>query len=304
MLAVYGPSGELLTCCELKSLHEENATFGFGKITYVAVTSLQFIVCVIIILLYSTSFCDVSKATGGVKVALRRLAGPALLVFVLLIVFFCLASNFEWSYYRLASGNLLKIYGISDISSKCIKTAMIFSRCEFEAASMFPVLVAVVTVIILVAYMQLRIRLLIDFEDQEDDGRFSECFRSIMGCLPMCSCVLVTAVISSAVWFHLPVKIFGNGINEHQRSALQKLQNYGDEMTLFLGMTYTLTALVVIAWPIWRLARRARAPGRTFQSVSAWDSTNQNILLFVNKIIAVLAPLISSLVYNWLEGSS
>ena len=326
MFEAYGPSPEPITCCDLTSLNADNTSLDSGKITYVAVTSLHFFVCAIVILRYWTRLCDgskirvkycspvvpgssmsyaiLSKAAKVAKAALAMLPsiGPVVLVFMLLWSIFHLLCKFQGSYYKLATGFMLEIYGIPDICGKCSPSAQsVFSQFEFHVASTLPVVAAAVAVAFLVGYASLQVRLFGDSKEHEFDSRYSDSYRSIMECLPMCSCVLVTAVISSAVWFHLPIKIFGGALRDS--AALQNLQNYGDEMTLFLGVTYTLTALVAIAWPIWRLSRRAHKEGYNPEAKSDWQWTNRELLFLLNKVLAVLAPLITSLLYNLLGAS-
>jgi len=122
---------------------------------------------------------------------------------------------------------------------------------------------------------------------------------------------LVTGVLSSAVWFHLPISTFGNqlaeGRDEELKSALQKLQSYGDEMTLFWCMTYTLIVVVVIAFPLWRLAREKHKAGYTesysYEVQSLAFGRTSDFLWMTRQILVVLAPLISSLLFNWLENT-
>ena len=174
----------------------------------------------------------------------------------------------------------------------------VFSHFEFFAASTLPGVAAVVAAAALVAYSNLSIRLFVNSEEQERGSSFCASRRRIMQCLPMYSCVLVTAVISSAVWFHLPANIFGD------ISGRAALRNYGHEMTLFLGVTYTLTTLVAVAWPIWRLYRRAHEVGYAPKPEPSIQWTNEDILSSAGKVLAVLAPLITSFLYTLLEGQS
>lgn len=296
----YGPSRTPLIDLELCNLNSQRSNLDSGKITYVAVTNLHFFVCVIVILRYFIFFIDILKTSRKCDDVLRGFIGPT--VFVLLLLFSLLFFDLEWAYSRLASDPLLDIYCISDIPKKCSPAMLpVFSKFEFGVASTLPAVAAVMAAASLVIYTSFQVHLFVNSGEHERGRQFSASYQSIMSCLPMYSCILVTSVISSAVWFHLPLKIFENVLKDE--SALLTLRNYADEMTLFLGVTYTLIVLVAIAWPIWRLSRKAHEVGYALELKSDRRGTNRKAIFLANKILAVLAPLVTSLLYNWLEGS-
>ena len=123
-----------------------------------------------------------------------------------------------------------------------------FSKNEFEIASFLPVITAMFPAICLVIYTNFQVDLFAKAKERVQSLQFISSYNAIVKCLPFYSGILVTSLICSSVWFHLPLQIFE--LNEKTR---KELQVYGDEMTLFLGITYTLTVLFAIATPILRL---------------------------------------------------
>ena len=110
LLEAYGPSGSLLPESNLAS--GNNLNLDAGKVTYVAVTSVHFVVCAIILLRCWVLFRDESTAAGMANDVLRRSAGPILFVFAMLLLFFVLACHLDSTYCRLATHSLSDIYGI------------------------------------------------------------------------------------------------------------------------------------------------------------------------------------------------
>lgn len=300
VLEIYGPSGQPLTYRELKYLLEIDVDFASGKITYVAVTALHYTVCAIIIIRYFILYKD---SSGSTKAILRGFIVPGCFVFVLFVLFSLLAKEQNFNIHTLSSVNMSEIYGLSNGLHRT--QWPVFSSCEFWFASTLPVFTAVVSAIVLVAFSNAQIYLF------TKECEYSSCyfvyFRSITQHLLPVYPLLVTGVISSATWFHLPVKIYrselGPEANEIQKSVLQKLQYYGDEMTLFWGMTYTLIALAAVTCPIWRLSCSSRRKLYLYESVSTGQSRNERIQFswMTRQTMGILAPLITSLLANLLE---
>ena len=300
VLDLYGSLGQPLTCRELKCLLEVDVDFASGKITYVAVTTLHYTVCAIVIFRYFILYKDSPKAT---KTILSSFLGPGCAVLILCVLFYCVAEAMNSNIYILSSVNLSDIYGLS--SESCHSERTIFSWPEFQIASTLPALTAVVAAIVLVAFANSQICLFV--KECERGSCYSTYFRSITQCFLPVYLLLVTGVISSATWFHLPTNIYRNELgseaNEMQKYALQKLQHYGDEMTLFWGMMYTLIALVAVAWPVWQLSRSRRRL-YLYESVAAGQTRNERISNFswiIRQIVGILAPLITGLLANFLE---
>ena len=323
VLQMYGPSGDPLTTSELKSLQSQNFEFVYGRITYVAVTTLYYFVFTIIIFLY----CNLWRnSPGPTKKVLRSSLWPGIFVAALFSGLFYLAGEWNLTIHQLSSINLLTVHGIEDehCGISCLylpsQTLREWSShgCrgwwEFQIASTLPVIPAVVTTIALAAFTNAQV-LRFGADKHGSTRLYFACHHMIMRCLPMASSLLVTGVISSAVWFHLPVVRFrsrllegsdkgGENGNQTLESALQKLQSYGDEMTLFWGVTYTLIVVVVIALPIWRLVREKHAVCYAYGARPATTGRTSDSLWLTRQILVVLAPLISSLLFNWLENSS
>lgn len=298
LLQAYGPSKTPLT--ELNLYYSAIGDYypDHGKITYVAITNLHIVICAIIFLRHWTLLRDALTTSN----AWRCFIGPAIVMLLLILIIVVFLHLLEWSYFRLASNTLSELYRVPDMGSNASTMTMpVFSYFDFQLASMAPVLAAVLAAGSLVAYTSLQVRLLATSVSEEYEEQYSVSYRSIMKCLPMYSCILVTAVISSGVWFHLPSKIFGSSLEERYTEAAA-LQNYGNEMTLFLGVTYTLTALVAVAWPLWRLSRKAKEMGYTLETGYTWHWSSQDMLYQGNKVLGVFAPLIASFLYNGLEG--
>lgn len=285
LLETYGPSGTPFNDLSLCNLKGEKSFPESGKITYVAVTNLHYVVCTIVIIRYWTLIRDVLKTTDKPQIELRCYILP---IAIVLLPLFALLFVTDLSWPRLSL-------------SECSKNDWsIFSKCEFYIASILPAFMAIFAVASLVAYTSLQVRLFGDSAKEEHDSKFSASHEAVMKCIVMYSCILVTAVISSAVWLHLPLSMYVDVVRE---ASVPSLRIYADEMTLFLGMTYTLTAFVAVAWPLWRLSRTAH----DLHYRPKWKFGRQRLdhetVLLVARVLAVLGPLITSLLYNWLDGS-
>lgn len=316
VLEMYGPSGSPLTDSELQYLRSKMVDFHFGRITYVTVTTLHYFVFAAITYLY-WSLCR--SAGESTKVVLRYSLWPCCLIAVVFFTLFWLAGEYSLTVHKLSSRNLLDIYGISakNNGDLCINSIRTFltewfpDTCKpwwtFQIASTLPVIPAVVTTTALAAFTNAQVLRFIDAKEYERHRLYFSCRHTILQCLPMTSSLLATGVIASAVWFHLPIAIFGNQWrdtdDETLKSTLQKLQTYGDEMTLLWAMTYTLIVVMVIAWPIWRLTRKGHAVDYAYDAGSDVSGRTTNFLWLTRQVLIVLGPLISGLLFNWLENS-
>lgn len=295
LLEVIGPSEIQIAKLSSGCQGLVNPNFIPGKITYVAVTSLHLVVCIIIGIRYVFE----PKKTPGEKRFICRARAPTAIILLLLLLLGLIMQG-KATYTLLATETLKNIYDIGDVGCNfSLNSTSVFSRCEFEIASILPVISAVIATAILVTYTNLQVYRFLKAKERDREKQLYISYNSIVQCLPMYSCLLVTAVISSAVWFHLPVAIFANRADG---DVLENLRNYGDEMTLFLGITYTLTALVAFAWPMWRLTRKAKSVNCSLASSVGGQRSNQEAAFVTNKFLAVLAPLVTSLLYNLLEG--
>lgn len=291
LLEVIGPSNDQITNFLLYYQGLDNPDVMAGKITYAAITNLHFVVCVII----GIRYFFVPKKTPEEKQFIRGSMITTPFILLPLLGFIIIG---DLTYSKFANNILESIYGIGDVSCNFSPNyPPVYSRLEFEIASTLPVITAVLATAILVTYTNLQVYLFAKAEERNHENQLFISYNAIVQCLPMYSCLLVTAVISSAVWFHLPVKIFGNIAND---DVLKNLQNYGEEMTLFLGVIYTLTALVAITWPIWQLYRKAQNVSCSLALGISGLWLNQEAVIGSKKILAVLAPLVTGLLYNWL----
>ncbi|MCY3675336.1 MAG: hypothetical protein OXH65_05175 [Paracoccaceae bacterium] len=285
LLEVIGPSTiriiSFLSFCQ----GLDGSDYITGKIAYVAITNLHIVVCVIIGIRYVFE----PKETPGEKQFVCRSMLPTAVILMLLLGFIIIGGlNFS----KLSSNIVMCIYGIkNDFCNFSTCSLPVYSWWEFQIASTLPVITAAIATAILVIYTNLQVYRFVKAEERDRESQFTISYNSIVQCLPMFSCLLVTGLISSAFWYHLPVKIFGNVASN---DVLTNLRNYGNAMTLFFGVVYTLTALVAIAWPIWQLYRKAQNVNSSFSG----QLPNQ---IETKKILAVLAPLATGLLYNWLE---
>lgn len=304
VLQIYGPVGELLTDDQLKSLHEMQPTVG-GSLTYVSVTLLHYTVCVCALFYFVRLVADV-------PVALRRrylLTAFVLAVVVLFYLFGPLCfrefvplwfSENAGRVHELLYYNFEKVY---ERTGQCDTTTQ--DQCQIfptlYPAIFWPTFFGVVAAAAGAAAANVQGRLVADAGDGKDDSFYATRRRSLKYSSLLLGAVLTTSTVSSAVFLHLPQRIFDNdqqrGFCKPQDWALEKLQNYGDELTLFLGTIYTLTVLAAIAWPFWRLQRSGTPSSNGAQAPLPFGES----LAFTLQVMAVLTPLISALLSNWVQ---
>lgn len=326
LLQIYDPVGEPLNDAQLTSLREMKPSFVRGSITYVSATVVHLSVCVCAFLYFERHIA------GATPVAMywRYLFTAAAFAFLVLLFLFYpfLSPDCALRFHELMFFDFEKIY--SKFSKCCGQHSwarLIVSEQSsffptFRIAAMLPTLIGVFVASVGAAaadasampaarrWANLQERLIGVAGEDRKDGFGASQRRSLMYCSLVLGAVLTTSTVSSAIFLHLPQRVFDSHQQRElcgwQDCALEELQNYADELTLFLGTIYTLTVLAAIAGPFWRLQRAKYRLGyggqtRALVANKAAELPIREYFSVALQVIAVLTPLISGLLSNWVQ---
>ena len=299
ILEIYGPYGELLTGDELELLHATQVSFASGKLIFVAIAALHHFICIIAFFQFYALFRYVPKQIRYCYIVFSTLIILLAVLFTTPILHYLVP--YESRYSELALHTLIKIYNIDVSCTNEDVRESVFSWMQFVSASTLPLVFALFPSTLFVALTNAQIRWFVYVKEYERGRICYICHQSLMQCLPMLSSIWISSAILSSIWFHMPANIYNTLRKSISEDILQKLQNYGDNMALLLGTIYTLIILIMVAWPIWWLKRKERAVGYAPKTGFVVDRQKTNYFWLMRQSLIVLAPLISTVLVNWLE---
>lgn len=271
------------------AMHMKPAGYSGGFIGYATAASVHILVCITVIAfnLYHLLTCEASTR--------RYLIILALSYAFVVCLFMVLTNDPDLAAYKLTYLNIRELYVGTPQADRIL--------ASFSLHVLVPTLFGIVAVAFAATGAE---SLFTEFDN--DAGKLNgEVLKAKIAILKRgfqsLSVVLVSTVITAAVSFHLPARLYEN-------EAAKLVSDYADEVTIFWGAIFTLTLLATYAPHLFRIRSLSQSYAKVLQerepgaAQPEWLSDTAlfgNMRSHIGAVFTLLAPLITGSLGNLIQ---
>lgn len=254
LLQLFGPFAGPLGATEIEALRKAmpDSEHLPGQLTFLAVLAMHVAVC--------------GAAIGMAWSLLRRTPGSAafarwgiwvsVLTVVAITLVFLVIPTVAGS---LAFGTYSEFFNGTETAPGWVRP-ILGSVSPLALAIVFPTGLGVVAVALTAAAANAQLQLFYDIwgrRGADQPARFRQLHQRMKQCLYALALVLVTSTVAGSLFFHLPARI-AVAAKTPAAGFLARFSDFASELSLFWGVTFTLTLATAVGLPLLLLHARVR----------------------------------------------